>query len=42
MWDTHETFWKLVGGKGNIKKADQGGSDEEVFRAEKPLIKLYR
>lgn len=42
MWDTHETFWKIVGGKGNIKAADLGGSDVESFRVEKPLIKLYR
>lgn len=44
-WQTNDTFWKVFGGKENVKKvksAEAGGKDENFWRQNRQNITLYR
>lgn len=44
-WDTNNDFWKVLGGKGNIrdlKSSSQGGDDESYWRNDKHAVTLWR
>jgi len=41
-WNNHETFWRLLGGKGPVKSADAGGKDLGHWVQQKGSIGLHK
>uniref|UniRef100_A0A915JM93 Gelsolin-like domain-containing protein n=1 Tax=Romanomermis culicivorax TaxID=13658 RepID=A0A915JM93_ROMCU len=41
-WNSHEAFWKLLGGKGPVQPASAGGCDEEQLFVDKQQVALYK
>lgn len=38
--EDHDTFWTIIGGKGDIKSAEEGGDDEKVDAFTKRLLRV--